>query len=53
MKKFTETMNAVVEKLVEPQSCKDLLREYNEGAPLPSGKALEEIIELARSIFFI
>ncbi|MBQ4380224.1 MAG: serine acetyltransferase [Bacteroidaceae bacterium] len=52
MKKFTETMNAVVEKLVEPQSCKDLLREYNEGAPLPSGKALEEIIELARSIFF-
>ncbi len=52
MKKFTDTMNAVVEKLVKPQSFEDLFREYNEGAPLPSGKALEEIIELVRSIVF-
>ena len=52
MNKFTEKMNAVVEKLAQPQSCRDLFREYNEGAPLPSGKALEEIIELVRSIMF-
>lgn len=52
MKKFTDKMNMVVEQLADPQSCRDLFREYNEGAPLPSGKVLEEIIELVRSIMF-
>ena len=45
-------MNAVVDRLADPNACRDLFREYNEGAPLPSGKVLEEIIELVRSIMF-
>lgn len=52
MKNFIERMNAVVNQLAQPDSYKDLFREYNESVPLPSGKVLEEIIELVRSVIF-
>lgn len=45
-------MNLVVSQLAQPDSYKDLFREYNESVPLPSGKVLEEIIELVRSVIF-
>lgn len=52
MKNFIERMNLVVSQLAQPDSYKDLFREYNESVPLPSGKVLEEIIELVRSVIF-
>jgi len=52
MKKFTETMNVVVDQLARPELCRDLFWEHAEGAALPSGKTLEEIIDLMRSIMF-
>lgn len=45
-------MNSVVNQLAQPESYKDLFREYNDSVPLPSGKVLEDIIELVRSIIF-
>lgn len=50
--KMTLMLNETVEKLSEPESLKGLFRQHREGYPLPSGKALEEIIQLARSILF-
>lgn len=49
---MTLMLNETVEKLSEPESLKGLFRQHREGYPLPSGKALEEIIQLARSILF-
>ncbi len=41
-----------VEKLSEPESLKGLFRQHREGYPLPSGRALDKIIQLSRAILF-
>lgn len=46
--RLTETVNALSGK----DSLKGLFHEHRDGDPLPSAKALEEIIELARAILF-
>ena len=43
---------AAVDALSEPQSLKGLFHQHHDGNPLPSGTALEEIIQLSRSILF-
>ena len=49
---FTHALTATVEKLSEPESLRDLCHQQRDGNPLPSGKVLEEIIELSRAILF-
>ena len=41
-----------VEKLSGSESLKGLFRQHREGYPLPSGRALEKIIQLLRAILF-
>lgn len=41
-----------IDQLSQPSSLKELFHQHRDGDPLPSGKALEEIIELVRSILF-
>lgn len=48
----THVLTETVEKLSQPESLKGLFRQHREGHPLPSGKVLEEIIQLARAILF-
>lgn len=43
-------LQATVEALSEPDSLKGLCHQHRDGNPLPSGKALEAIIDLSRSI---
>ena len=45
-------MASVVSELSQTSSLKGLFRRHRKGCPLPSGKALGEIIELSRSILF-
>lgn len=49
---FTHIMTQTVDELSESESLKGLFHQHRDGNPLPSGKALEEIIELSRSIIF-
>jgi len=49
---LTQILTATVERLSRPESLKELFHQHRDGDPLPSGKALEEIIELARAILF-
>lgn len=49
---LTQILTATVEQLSHPESLKELFHQHKDGDPLPSGKALGEIIELARSILF-
>lgn len=49
---MTLMLNETVEKLSEPESLKGLFRQHRDGYPLPSGKVLEEIIQLSRAILF-
>lgn len=49
---LTQTLTATVERLSHPESLKELFHQHTDGDPLPSGKVLEEIIELARGILF-
>lgn len=49
---FTHILTKTVEELSESEALHGLFHQHDEGTPLPSGKALEEIIELARSILF-
>lgn len=49
---LTQILTRTTEKLSQPESLKELSHQHRDGDPLPSGKALEEIIELARSILF-
>lgn len=49
---LTHILTQTVDSLSEPESLKGLCHEHNDGNPLPSGKVLEEIIELARAILF-
>lgn len=47
---LTHQLQATVEALSEPDSLKGLCHQHRDGNPLPSGKALEAIIDLSRSI---
>lgn len=49
---FTETLTTAVEQLSDPASLKGLFHQHQDGNPLPSGKVLEEIIDLSRAIIF-
>ena len=48
----THVITQAVDKLSGKGSLKGLYHEHRDGDPLPSAKALEEIIELARAIIF-
>ncbi len=50
--KLNSLLNETIVKLSEASSLKGLFHEHQDGAPLPSGKALNEIIELSRAILF-
>ena len=50
--KLTHQLTETIEELSCPQSLKGLFHQHRDGNPLPSGKALEEIINLSRSILF-
>ena len=49
---FMHILTQAVDELSESESYKGLFHLHKEGEPLPSAKALHEIIELARSILF-
>lgn len=49
---FTHILTRTVDELSEAESLKGLFHQHRDGNPLPSLKALEEIIELARAILF-
>jgi len=49
---FTKTITATVERLSEASSLRGLFHEHREGYPLPSARALGEIIELSRATLF-
>lgn len=49
---FTHILTQTVDELSESSSYKGLMRQHTDGNPLPSGQALCEIVELARSILF-
>ena len=50
--RLTQPLTDVVDKLSDPQSLEGLFHPHREGNPLPSGKVLEEIVDLLRSILF-
>lgn len=49
---FTQKLMGIVDELSNPESLKGLFHQHREGNPLPSGKALGEIVDLLRSIVF-
>ncbi len=51
---FPDMFFETVEKLVDYSSTekRGLVHEYNDSNPLPSGRALEEMVELCRAVFF-
>ena len=49
---LTQILTRTIEKLSQRDSLKELFHQHRDGDPLPSAKALEEIIGLARSILF-
>ena len=49
---YSKALTSTVERLSEPKSLEGLFHRHTEGNPLPSGKVLEEIIELSRAIIF-
>lgn len=49
---LTQILTQTIEKLSRRESLKELFHQHRDGDPLPSAKALEEIIWLARSILF-
>ena len=50
--KMTLTLTETIDRLADPQSLQGLFHQHQDGNPLPSGKRLEEIINLSRSILF-
>ncbi|MBQ6653863.1 MAG: serine acetyltransferase [Prevotella sp.] len=50
--KRTARLTATVEQLSDKNSLRGLFYQHRDGNPLPSGTALEEIIELLRAILF-
>ena len=49
---LTHVLTQTVSELSKPDSFKGLCHHHRDGYPLPSGKALEEIIDLSRAIIF-
>lgn len=49
---FTHILTRTVDELSEAKSLEGLFHQHRDGNPLPSGKALEEIVELSRAILF-
>ncbi len=49
---FTHILTRSVEELSKSESYKGMMHQHQDGEPLPSAKALEQIIELARAILF-
>lgn len=49
---LTQILTRTIGKLSQRESLKGLFHQHRDGDPLPSAKALEEIIGLARSILF-
>lgn len=49
---FTHILTKTVEELSDSESLHGLFHQHNDGSPLPSSRALEEIVELSRSILF-
>ena len=49
---FTQILTQTVEQLSDADSLKDLFHLHQDGNPLPSGKVLEEIIDLSRASIF-
>ena len=52
MTPWCSTSTQTVEQLSDADSLKDLFHLHQDGNPLPSGKVLEEIIDLSRAIIF-
>ncbi len=50
--KLTEILTKTVEELSVTSSCQGMFHQHHEGTPLPSAQALQDIIDLARSIIF-
>lgn len=50
--KYTKILTDSVNELSDIGSFKELFHQHEDGNPLPSGKILKEIIELARAIIF-
>ena len=51
-KDITQQLTQVVDQLSEPESLKGLFHEHQDGAPLPSAGALQEVVNLTRAIIF-
>ena len=49
---FTHILIQAVDELSESESYKGLFHQHTDGNPLPSAKALRDIVELARAIIF-
>ena len=49
---FTHILAQTVDDLSESESYKGLFHQHTDGTPLPSGKALQQIVELTRAIVF-
>lgn len=49
---ITQILTQTVDNLSEDKSLKGLFHQHTDGDPLPSGKKLEDIIDLARAILF-
>ena len=49
---YTQTLTKAVDQLSDPTSLKGLFHQHQDGNPLPSGKVLEEIVDLSRAIIF-
>lgn len=49
---YTHTLTQVVSELSDNRSYEGLFHQYKDGDPLPSGKSLRRIVELAREILF-
>ncbi len=49
---YTHTLTQAVSELSDNRSYEGLFHQYKDGDPLPSGKSLRRIVELAREILF-
>ena len=49
---FTHILTQAVDELSESSSYRGLFHQHTDGNPLPSAKALHDIVELSRAILF-
>ncbi|MBQ7571924.1 MAG: serine acetyltransferase [Bacteroidaceae bacterium] len=52
VKDLNHTLGAAIGELSDVSSMRGMFHEHRDGAPLPSGRALEEIVDLCRAILF-